>query len=224
VKRIWIALVVVVIAVPLLYVVYQGAHTLRTLTLVESERDTWQRPAEILRALAVNEGGIVVDLGSGAGYFALKLSPMVGGRGAVLAEDIRPVSLTFLWIRRFLRDARNVRVILGTPDNPHLPSGTVDAVLIANTYHELSPSQPILDAVDEAMKPGARLVIVDRSHRSKGDRSPTAGTGRHDISLEIVQGEISQRGFETISRDERFIDRLEDDDVWWLLVARKPSG
>jgi predicted methyltransferase len=221
VRRIWIGLIAVFIALPLGFVAYEGVQTLRILTVVEAERDQWQRPAEILRALALSDGATVLDLGSGAGYFALKLSPLVGARGVVLAEDIRRESLAFLWIRRFLRDARNVQVILGEPDNPHLPIGTIDAALIANTYHELSPSRPILDAVFEAMKPDARLVIVDRSHRSKSGPSPAAETGRHDISLEIVQGEISQRGFETISRNERFIDRLDDDDVWWLLVARK---
>ena len=96
----------------------------------------------MLRALALTDGATVVDLGAGAGYFALKLSPLVGARGTVLAEDIRFESLAFLWIRRFLRDARNVRVILGTPNDPHLPAGAVDAVLIANTYHELSPQTP----------------------------------------------------------------------------------
>jgi len=67
--------------------------------------------------------------------FALKLSALVGARGAVLAVDVRRESLAFLWIRRFIRDARNVRVILGTPDDPRLPVGAADAVLIANTYH-----------------------------------------------------------------------------------------
>ena len=221
-KRIWIALVAVFVAVPLSLVVYQGVQTLRILTLVEGERDAWQRPADVLRALGLSEGNVVVDLGSGAGYFALKLSPMVGARGAVLAEDIRRESLTFLWIRRFLRNARNVRVVLGEPDNPHLPIGTVNAVLIANTYHELSPSKPILDAVFDAMKPGARLVILDRHERSTRGNSRAAESERHGILSEIVERATRQRGFETISRQERFIDRPEDDDVWWLLVARKP--
>ena len=147
-KRIWIGLAALFITVPLAFVVYEAVQTLRILTVVEADRDRWQRPADILRALAVSDGATVLDLGSGAGYFALKLSPMVGPRGVVLAEDIRRESLTFLWIRRFLRGARNIQVIIGEPDNPHLPVGTVDAVLIANTYHELSPSRPLV-----ALKP-----------------------------------------------------------------------
>jgi predicted methyltransferase len=41
---------------------------------VEIDRDQWQRPAEVLQALDLRDGTSAVDLGSGAGYFALKLS------------------------------------------------------------------------------------------------------------------------------------------------------
>ena len=222
-KRIGIALIAVVLVIPLSFVLYEASQTLQALGVVEAERDRWQRPTEVVRALALQDGATVLDLGSGAGYFALKLSPMVGARGQVLAEDIRLESLAFLWIRRFLRNARNVRVILGDADTPHLPVGTIDAVLIANTYHELSPSRPILEAVCQAMKPGARLVIVDRSQRRETGISRTAETGRHGIPLDLVQHEVLDQGLEIISRDERFIDRPEDDDIWWLLVARKPA-
>ena len=220
-KRIWITLVVVFIAVPALFVVYEGVQTLRALTVVERERDQWQRPADVLRALALTEGATVVDLGSGAGYFALKLSPLVGAGGTVLAEDVRRESLAFLWIRRFLRDARNIRVILGEPGDPHLPAGAADAVLIANTYHELSAPGPILDAVFRAMKPGARLVIVDRTARA-ATPSGAADAGHHGVASAHVNEEIHRHGFETIGREEPFVDRPEDDDIWWIIVARKP--
>ena len=49
-------------------------------TVVEAQRDQWQRPTEVLGALALRDGATVVDLGSGAGYFALKLSPAVGAQ------------------------------------------------------------------------------------------------------------------------------------------------
>jgi predicted methyltransferase len=218
-KRAPVALIVVLLAVPASFVIYEGVQTLRILTFVERERDRWQRPADVLGALATGDGATVVDLGAGAGYFALKLSPVVGPRGAVIAEDVRRESLAFLWIRRFFRDARNVRVVLGTPDDPRLPAA-VDAVLIANTYHELSPPGPILDAVFGAMKPGARLVILDRTARDTTARSD--GAGRHDVPLAIVDDEIRRHGFETLARDGRFIDRFDDDDIWWMIVARKP--
>jgi len=122
----------------LLVVVQQAYQTLSTLTRVERDRDAWQRPEEILQRLHLRPGMTVVDLGSGAGYFALKIAPRVGPAGRVLAVDLRRESLAFLWIRAVEAGDRNLLVIHGDVTDPRLPPGPVDAVLIANTYHELA--------------------------------------------------------------------------------------
>lgn len=70
-------------------IAYQGVRTLQQLTAVEAERDQWQRPSDIIYALDPRTGNTVVDLGCGSGYFALKLSSVVGPEGTVLAEEIR---------------------------------------------------------------------------------------------------------------------------------------
>jgi ubiquinone/menaquinone biosynthesis C-methylase UbiE len=88
--------------------------------------------------LNLKDGDVVADVGCGSGYFALTLSPMVGSPGKVLALDIRRISLFVLWIRAILRDGRNISIIHAEPGNTHLATGTVDAVLVANTYHELT--------------------------------------------------------------------------------------
>jgi len=90
-----------------MYVLYSAIDTLRQLEELESERDQWQRPGEVLQALDLQPGNVVADLGSGAGYFALKLSPIVGKKGQVLAVDIRKLSLSFLWIRALLNRKLN---------------------------------------------------------------------------------------------------------------------
>ena len=90
-------------AIAILFLVdtaYQGLNTLSRLNVVEAGRDQWQRPSEVLKALDLKPGYIVVDLGCGSGYFTLKLSAPVGKSGRVLAEDIRRLPLAFLWIRQ----------------------------------------------------------------------------------------------------------------------------
>ena len=89
---------------------YQALNTLSRLNAVEAERDQWQRPSDVIRELNLRPGDAVVDLGCGSGYFTLKLSPDVGGRGKVLAEDIRRLPLVFLWVRAFQRSEHNVSV------------------------------------------------------------------------------------------------------------------
>jgi len=111
------------------------------------------------------------DLGCGAGYFALKLSWLVGPQGRVLAEDIRGLPLLFLRLRALLLNQHNVTIVRGEPDDPHLPAEGVDATLVANTYHELTDTGPILDHVFRALRPGGRLVVVDPSPEDASERA-----------------------------------------------------
>ena len=194
---------------------YSFTNTLNRLDAVESERDQWQRPLDVIRALDLQEGNTVVDLGSGAGYFALKISSAVGKRGQVLAVDLRRLSLFFLWTRALLRGQHNVHVVLAEEDNPRLPNGKVDAVLICNTYHEFSRPELMLNHTLRALRPRGRLVVVDRGPRLTEVQHP------HEIPLTSVEDKLRQQGFEIVSRDDHFIDR-PGDNSWWLVIGRKP--
>jgi cyclopropane fatty-acyl-phospholipid synthase-like methyltransferase len=201
--RVALFLVGALALVALLYVISQGIQTLARLDVVEQERDQWQRPSEILQALDLKPGGVVVDLGSGAGYFSLKLAPIAG---RVWAVDLRRESLAFLWIRARLRRQRNLTVIVGGEDDPRLPSA-VDAVLIVNTYHELTQRKAILDHVRHALVRGGRLVIADRESE------------HHGLPMTPVVEEITRAGFEVVRTEDHFLDQ-PGEGPWWLLVAR----
>jgi ubiquinone/menaquinone biosynthesis C-methylase UbiE len=218
-KQILGVLAIVFVVVPVVYVADQAVRTLRALSIIERERDTWQRPDDILRHLNLADGNTVVDLGSGAGYFALKIAPRVGPNGRVVAIDLRRQSLAFLWIRALAGGHANLRVTLSQAADPKLPAGPVDAVLIANTYHELTAPEPVLTALFKSMRSGARLVVVDRGPR---DESRTATAAHHEMTAARAERQIHQQGFQTITRDDRFIDRPRDEDIWWLIVFRKP--
>jgi predicted methyltransferase len=122
---------------------YSALQTISRLNVVEAERDRWQRSPDIIEALDLKPGNVVVDLGCGSGYFTLKLSSPVGRSGRVVAEDIRRLPLMFLWVRAAQRGEHNVRIVVGEPTDPHLPTH-VNAVLILNTYHEFTDSHSIL--------------------------------------------------------------------------------
>lgn len=214
-------LVALLVGLPLLYVLEQAVWTLQALDRVERDRDQWQRPAAIIQSLDLHSGDVVVDLGSGAGYFSLKVAPLIGREGRVLAVDMRRQSLAFLWIRAIIRGQWNVPVILGEVDDPNVPPGPVDAVLIANTYHELAQPGPVLRALQASMRSGARLVVVDRAPRGDGVSRQSAAA-HHEVLPEAAADDIGRYGFDVVVREDRFIDRPADDDVWWLIVFRKP--
>jgi predicted methyltransferase len=191
-------------------VAFQGVRTVQMLTRVEAERDQWQHPGDVILALHLNKGSVVVDFGSGAGYFSLKLSDAVGASGRVLAIDLRKLSLFFLRARAFLQGKHNIETIVGEVDDPHLAESSADAVLIANTYHELTAPEKILAHLLQALRPGGRLVVVDRS-----------GTAGHNADPAIVEAQLRENGFMIVSREDAFI-RPPGDEQWWLIVATKP--
>jgi len=190
-------------------IAYQAVRTLQQLTAIEAGRDRWQQSSEIIAALNLKPDSTVVDLGSGSGYFALKLSPVVGSGGSVYAVDIRQVSLRFLQLRALIRGRRNIRTVLGEPDNSHLPQ-KADAVLIANAYHELDHPDAILNQVFQSLVPGGRLVIVDPAQTEHGELSATR-----------VEDELRRHGLEILNNQNQFISQ-PDGGTWWLIVARKP--
>ena len=93
--------------------------------------------------------------------------------------------------------------------------------MIANTYHELSASDAILNALYASMRQNARLVVVDRTPRSDMRSDATSGQ-HHAITRAAVEKQTRRHGFETVAQDDRFIDRAGEEDLWWLLVLRKP--
>jgi predicted methyltransferase len=212
--------VLVVAALAFVLVAYQAIQTLGVLDEVERERDTWQRPNDIVQALDLKAGQSVVDFGSGAGYFALRLAPTVGPTGRVIAIDIRRQSLAFLWLRSVLGRTWQLDVVLSSARDPRLPPGPIDAILIVNTFHELTNRTALLRQLSQPLKPAGRLVVADRGpHRASAE----VHGATHGIDPTDVEAEIRAAGFELVNRDDAFIDR-PNDDPWWLMVFRKPQS
>ena len=199
---------------------YSALNTISRLDVVEAERDRWQRPTEIIQALAIKPGDTVAEIGCGSGYFSLKLSSAVGKAGRVYAEDIRRLPLVFLWFRTILKNDPNIRVVHGEEGDPHLRAQPVNEVLIANTYHELTDPQAILAYLRQALISGGRLVVVDRAPNSRRrDEDPLA---EHEISAERAASELRAAKFEITDREDDFIGRDAENESWWLIVARRP--
>src|ERR1700741_5138074 len=70
--RVGLFFLLVVIIVAALFLIYQLTQTLYQLHLVESERDQWQRPDDVIECLKLKDGSVVVDVGCGAGIFLPK--------------------------------------------------------------------------------------------------------------------------------------------------------
>jgi len=219
-RRIALFLASTVLVLAALGAVAWTVTALEQVSAVEAERDAWQRPKDVLLALELRKGAVVADIGSGVGYFALKLAERVGPSGRVLAVDVRRFPLAFLRLRARLRGLRNLEAVHGAPDDPHLPAGGVDAVLIANTFHELEDQERILGRARDALRPAGRLVVVDPAP-SVAVEAPGAGHEHHHDSPDSAEARLRQSGFEIVSRDDAFLTAPRHG-RWWLIVARRP--
>jgi SAM-dependent methyltransferase len=125
------------------------------------DRDLWQLPDQIMDTLGIAEGSVVADIGAGGGWFTIRLARRVGANGTVFAEDIQPQMLEAT-MRRVAREGLgNVRRVLGTAEDPRLPAGIFDAVLIVDTYHELANPDAMLRNIARSLKPQGRVGVVD---------------------------------------------------------------
>lgn len=120
------------------------------------------------------------------------------------AIDINPEAIHYIDGRAKDESLHNVRTILSKPDDPMLPEDAVDAVLLLKTYHEVAEPVRLLEHLRPALKPGARLGIIDRN-----------GNGTdHGVSKEIVIAEAAQAGY----RLEKTYDFVKADREDYFLV------
>lgn len=122
------------------------------------ERETEQKPAEVIQAMRLTGKEVVADLGAGSGFFTFRLAPKAA---KVLAVDIQDEMVATLRQRAAERKTTNVEIIKGAECDPRLPTGGVDVVLMVDVYHELSCPYEMMMAVRKALKPAGRVVFVE---------------------------------------------------------------
>jgi ubiquinone/menaquinone biosynthesis C-methylase UbiE len=184
------------------------------------------RMGDIVRELAIHNGSRVADVGCGAGEFSVILSRVVGSTGRVYCEDIvdqKDWGLRMAKANLKKQHVKNAVVIHGNPDDPKLPEGTLDAVLIVNAYHEMPQYQAMLQHIRESLKPGGRFVVVDNRPFRTAQRPHEKQTDNHVLSPNLAASELEAAGFHIIHRDEAFIDNPDSESAHWLIAAERPS-
>jgi predicted methyltransferase len=191
-------------------------------TSQESERsrtrDTWQRPAEVLDALGADTGRRVADIGSGSGYFTVRLAERVGREGRVYAVDVDRAALDRLRERTQRDGLEQVEFVHADSADPRLPAG-LDAALIVDAYHEFRHHDETLQAVFRALVPGGRLVVIDGE--APAGRPRAEYHRMHRIPADLVQDDAVRAGFAFRERRKGFHD-VEYGKQMYFLVFEKP--
>jgi SAM-dependent methyltransferase len=155
----------------------------------EKERDAVDEVGQVVHWLGIKPAMTVADIGAGSGYYTVRLSPIVGPNGRIIAEDVRADYLQGL--RQRVRDLglKNVMIGLGKPHDPRLPTGSIDVAILVHVYHEIAEPYALLYNLTPALKPGGRIGIVDA----------TKETLEHGTPPTLLRCELAAVGYQEIS-------------------------
>ena len=184
-------------------------------------RDERLQINRVMDILGIAPGKNVADIGAGSGWFTVRAARRLAGNGTaangaaangaaasgvVYAVDINPEAIRYIDNRARKESLSNVKTILSKEkdNDPLLPPASVDAVLLLKTYHEIADPVALLEHLRPALRPGARVGIIDRN-----------GNGTdHGISSKIVVEEAEKAGYRRLET----YDFVKGDGVDYFLV------
>ena len=187
-----------------------------------TQRDRWQKADALIGMLKINDGSEVADIGCHEGYMTFKLAKKVGTAGKVYAVDLDQSKLDKVKKRAQEQSLRQIVLIKGEENNPKLPSGLLDAVIILDTYHEMNDPVAILQHISASLKIGGRLLICEPIADARRKLSRAEQERKHELALPFAAGDLRKTGFKIVFEKDNFIDRTkEKGDRMWVIVAEK---
>jgi len=178
------------------------------LSIFESPgRDERLQINRVIEILGIAPGKSVADIGAGSGWFTVRAARRVGGSGTVYAVDINSEAIRYIGARARKEQLQNVKAILSKADDPQLPPGSVDAVLLLKTYHEVAQPVTLMRNLRAALRPGAKVGIIDRN-----------GNGEdHGVGRDVVLSETKEAGYKLLES----YDFVKGDKMDYFLVLER---
>jgi SAM-dependent methyltransferase len=173
-------------------------------------RDRWQKPAEVVRLLALAPGQTVADLGAGTGYFLPHLAPAVQPGGRVVGLDREPNMVAHMEQRIARERIAGAEARVVADGDPGLAAGSVDRVLVVNTWHHLERRVDYARKLLGALRPGGFVLVVDYTLESPRGPPPA---GR--LAPALVVDELTRAGFAVEVVEESLPDQ-------YIVRGRKP--
>lgn len=177
----------------------------------ENVRDRVGEAEEVMRLAGVKPGMWVADIGAGEGYYTVRLAPVVGAKGRVLAQDIVSDTRDKLAARVERDNLTNVAVRLGKEDDPLLPPHTFDRIFMVHMYHEVTEPYEFLWHLRDGLKPDGLIVVVDAYRPEK----------RHGMPLEQLRCEMEALGLQPV--DSRPLTGNDAYFATFRIAAPKPA-
>ena len=164
----------------------------------DPKRDAWQKPQEVIEALALKPNAVAADIGAGTGYFSMRFARALP-RGKVYAVDLEPDMVKHLAARAKREHLPNVIAVQAAMDDARLPE-KVDLALFVDTYHHIDDRRRYFARLKESLKPGGRVAIIDFTLDADIGPAPRAR-----VSPERVKSELTAAGYRLVD-EQTFLE------------------
>jgi predicted methyltransferase len=163
----------------------------------DPKRDAWQKPHEVIQALALKPDAVIADIGSGTGYFSVRFANMTP-KGRVYGVDTEPDMVKFLAERAKREGLKNVTAVTGAPDDPRLPE-QADLIILVDVYHHVGDRERYFRQLQNSLKPGGRLAVID--FRMDSPEGPPRSAR---IAPDRVKTELKRAGY-ALAQEHSFL-------------------
>ena len=165
----------------------------------DPRRDAWQKPHEVIGALALKPDAVVADIGAGTSYFAARFAHMVP-RGRVYAIDTEPDMVKHLAERAKREGLTNLTAVKGEPADARIPA-PADLIIMVDVFHHVENRERYFAKLRESLKAGGRVAIID--FRMDSPEGPPRAAR---IAPEQVKAELARAGY-TLVGEHGFLPR-----------------
>lgn len=162
-----------------------------------ADRDAADESGQLIRDLGVKPGMAIADIGAGSGYHTLRFAPAVDPGGLVYAEDIVEAYISGLQREAAARGFKNVRIVVGKPDDPRLPRNAIDRAVLIHMYHEIANPYALLWNLAPSIKAGGQVAVVDLDRPTQNHGTPPAllkcefeAVGYRQVSVAQLDGGV----------------------------------
>jgi predicted methyltransferase len=176
--------------------------------------------ARLVKALKLDTGQTVADIGAGGGQLSVLLARAVGPSGRVYATELNRDLLRVIRQAADRAGLTNVSVIEAHATRTNLPDSCCDALVVRFVYHHFKDPGPMNASLRQSLKPGGFLAVIDFAPDGAESADPAGrGSGdRHGVKPATVVRELRQAGFELVSVEEGIRNSS------FMVVMRRPTG
>jgi ubiquinone/menaquinone biosynthesis C-methylase UbiE len=163
----------------------------------ENDRRRWQNPEQILSAIGIRPGTVILDIGCGEGFFAIPAAKITGSSGKVIGIDNNGEAVSRMIERAEQEGLENIQGIIGMAEKTVACRGCADFIFFGIDLHDFDDPGKVLANARLMIKPKGILVDLDWRKESTPQGPPVSIRFDEEYAATL----ITKAGFRVTRRD-----------------------